>query len=100
MDIIRNFPGIRNRFDIVRRIGTDYNKLGDLLLQDETGEITSALQEQYRGNCSVITREVLRQWLKGKGKPATWNTLIETLKSMDCNVLADDIVMGVQYHLH
>ena len=42
-----------------------------------------------------IIRKILQEWLKGKGLPVTWETLVQTLRDIDLSVLADHI-----HHLH
>ena len=37
--------------------------------------------------------EIMRGWRRGKGKkPVTWRTLIEVLRKIELNELADDII--------
>ena len=38
----------------------------------------------------LVTVEILRQWLHGKGKePVTWRTLVTCLQATDLNVLSE-----------
>ena len=64
-----NFPGKNGNINIPEQIGTMYFKFGVLLLNDETG---------------AEVRE-------GKGKPLSWNTLIDILEKIGQKTLAGDI---------
>ena len=34
---------------------------------------------------------ILQEWLRGKGMPVTWESLVQTLRDIDLAVLADQI---------
>ena len=51
----------------------------------------NAIEEEFRGNPYRIITKILEEWLKGKGKPCTWQILITTLKDSEFTVLADQI---------
>ena len=39
-----------------------------------------------------ITHKILQEWLEGKGlKPVSWETLVNTLRDIGLNALADEI---------
>ena len=66
--------------------------LGALLLNDDTGDITDAIIEEYRENASRITRKIVRQWIQGRGRqPVTWDTLAGVLRSINLSELANTI---------
>ena len=46
---------------------------------------------QSREDAEQINLEILRQWIGGKGKPLSWDTLIDVLKKIGLNTLARDI---------
>ena len=48
-------------------------------------------------NAADINLEILRLWIGGKGKPLSWNTLINVLKDIGLGILASDIKEGL-YH--
>lgn len=73
-------------------IGTKYANFGIVLLENETGAIISAIEAQHLGNPVSICLEVLKRWLQGQGRhPVTWGVLVEVLRSIKLNVLAEDI---------
>ena len=51
----------------------------------------NAITTQYRDNAQQINLEILRIWIGGKGKPLSWDTLINVLQAIGLNNLADDI---------
>ena len=77
---------------IIQRIGTKHHDLGIHLLNDDYGDITDAIEAQYRPDPNRITEAILQKWLKGTGKkPQTWATLITVLGQIDLSVLAEEI---------
>lgn len=67
--------------NIFREIGTNYSKLGPLLLNDDVGAATTAIASQYQYNAEPINQEIITQWLQGRGKlPVSWSTLTNVLK--------------------
>ena len=78
--------------DIVEEIGTDYELFGTLLLEDNNGNKIKIIEKSERGDVVRIVVEILRQWLKGKGRrPVTWQTLIQCMRDTNLNVLSDHI---------
>lgn len=70
---------------IAQQIG-DHYLLGSLLLQDDTGALTSKIIKQHQHN---VNEEIIVQWLQGKGKqPVSWSTLINVLNTMGLSELA------------
>ena len=57
-----------NTVRIVQQIGTHYPILGPLLLNDDTGAVTSAIVSQYQRDAEAINQEILTRWLQGQGK--------------------------------
>ena len=64
---------------------------GVLLLDDKTGYLMDAIVDECRGKPQRIVRSILKRWLKGKGKPVTWQALIDTLRTCKQTALADRI---------
>ena len=93
LDILRYFPVEDGHIDIPEQIGSlDYQKFGTFLLEDKTGSKVNIIKVSERDNPLLITVEILRQWLHGKGKkPVTWHTLVTCLRATDLHVLADSI---------
>ncbi len=76
--------------DIVTEIGTDYKKLGVILL-DNDKKVTSIAANNFHRMDDTVD-EILREWLKGDGKgPVTWDTLAEALGESGLKTLAEDI---------
>ena len=50
------------------RWNKNYEMLGTLLLNDNTGAKTAAIIEECRENASRINRKILRQWIQGQGR--------------------------------
>ena len=86
-----NFPGKNGNINIPEHIGTMYFKFGVLLLNDETGAEVRAIATQYQNNAEQINLEILSRWIEGKGKPLSWNTLIDILEKIGQKTLAGDI---------
>ena len=81
----------------MEEIGAHYSKLGPLLLNDDTGAVTSAITNQHQNNAVAINHEILKQWLQGQGKqPVTWSTLLGVLD----NVGLSDLAQMVLKHLN
>ena len=78
--------------NIVEQIGTRYSILGPLLLDDDTGAVTSAIFNQHRDNAVAINQEIVTRWLQGQGKkPVTWSTLTDVLKEVGLSELSQMI---------
>ena len=66
--------------------------LGILLLEDKDGAVMQTITFECSKNTTLMTTEVLRRWLRGKGKqPVTWRTLTDSLKSIGLSHLASSI---------
>ena len=77
---------------IIKCIGTHYDVLGTLLLQDNDGTVTQAIRDQYHHDAAKINYDIMRQWIQGKGRqPVQWSTLIDVLKKIELSVLAKKI---------
>ena len=86
-----NLPSKSGRINIPEQIGTNYSRFGILLLNDKSGAEVKAIVMQSREDAEQINLEILRQWIGGKGKPLSWDTLIDVLKKIGLNTLARDI---------
>ena len=76
----------------MERVGTNYEMLGTLLLNDDTGAKTAAIVEEYQRNAFKINYKVLQQWIQGQGRlPVTWDTLVGVLRSINLSELASTI---------
>ena len=89
---LRDFPGKDRHIDIAADIGTDYSKLGTLLLDDNSGKKVDNIVQSKLGNPVDIAVAILKVWLEGKVRTTvTWQTLVTCLRKTGLNVLADDI---------
>ncbi len=79
------------RLNVAERIGTDSITFGILLLNDATGATIRAIEKTHRGRPIDINREILQEWMGGRGRPVTWNVLVEVLRAIHLNILADSI---------
>ena len=99
LDVLRYFPVKDGHIDIAQEIGTDYEKFGTLLLEDKTGNKVKNIKVSERDDPLLITVEILRQWLQGKGKePVTWQRLMTCLRATDLNVLVKNIDHSLSEH--
>ena len=81
--------------NIIEKISTNYFKLGIFLLKDDDGDEMDAVIEKCGSDATKINLEVLKRWLKGKGKePVSWATLASELKQCGLTVLAKTIRTG------
>ena len=77
---------------IVEKIGSNYSKLGPLLLCDDDNSVTSAIVDEHRQNAEAINQEFMTRWLQGRGKkPVAWSTLICVLRDIGLSELAQRI---------
>ena len=79
------------RLKVPQCVGSHYNTFGVLLLNDELGSRVDSIEDECRGKPERICRKILQEWLEGKGLPATWLTLIKTLRDIDLSTLADHV---------
>ena len=92
-----NFKTGTENMNILKHIGTQYNDLGIMLLDDKAGAVTKAIEKQCHHVVYDINREILRQWIQGEGmQPVQWSTLIDVLKKIDLSVLAKEIEDNLQ----
>ena len=88
------FPAGEKKTNIPSIIGTKYTQLGTFLLEDDDGSKVEAIENQYRDNAEKINIEILKKWIQGQGKqPVTWRTLVDVLREIDLNSLADSIAV-------
>jgi len=92
LPLLLEFPSNAGSVNIVERVGTNYEMLCTLLLNDDTGAITDAIIEECRGNAPNINYKVLQKWIQGRGRqPVTWDTLVGVLRSINLSELANTI---------
>ena len=77
---------------ITENIGTKYKMFGTLLLKDDNGVRVSSIENEFRGNADRIITKILEEWLAGGGEPCSWQTLINTLRDYELDVLAYQVL--------
>ena len=92
---ILSFPGKNESINIPKQISTNYSMFGILLLNDETGAEVRTITTKFHEDANQINLEILRLWIEGKGKPLSWDVLIDVLKGIGLNSLAKDIDNGL-----
>ena len=78
--------------NIPAEIGVNFYKLGLLLLEDDYGNKTDAIVAAHRHDPEMIAIKIFQKWINGDGKtPVTWATLIQVLKDLKMNRLAETL---------
>ncbi len=85
------------KIKVIEEVGTHYHDFGTLLLQDDNGQKVKSIVQECRENPKAINREILIQWLDGRGRlPVSWETLVVVLRDIDLETLANDIESSLQ----
>ena len=87
MTLLACFPSVvdgeKKAINIIQRI---------FLLEDDNGDIIDSLKEPCHHDPIQITTAVYKKWISGTGrKPVTWQTLVDVLREIELNRVADDI---------
>ena len=69
---------------------------GILLLNDETGAEARTIVTKHHEDADQINLEILSLWIQGKGKPLSWDVLIDVLKTIGLGTLAEDTENGLR----
>ena len=80
---------------LIDGIGSEAQVFATLLLNDKDGSYVSGLAAKHQGDSSKILFDVLGQWMRGRGKSRTWDTIIECLHSVKLNALAEELMKAV-----
>ena len=85
-----SFPTITgDTINVMSRVGTKYDQLGYILLNDEDGSTVDQIIDYHHHSPERIASEILKKWIRGKGKqPVTWKTLTDTLRAVGLTELA------------
>ena len=90
LNILKTTTG--EKIKIIESVAPQWKKLGDLLDFDPEGRtielIEAKIQQKGRVECC---REMFVYWLRGKGREATWEVLIELLDDIDQSELAKKV---------
>ena len=77
---------------IIERIGANALNLGTLLLNDHTGSIMPAIEQQCHGNVAEMNIQIFMRWLRGEGiEDRSWGRLLHVLRNVNCKALAEEI---------
>ena len=75
--------------NIINKIAMEVDDFGIFLL---SYEMTETIKTRFNNDLVKATKEVLHQWIQGKGKtPVTWNTFIQVLRKIRLSVVAAEI---------
>ena len=69
---------------------------GILLLNDETGAEVRTIVTKHHEDADQINLEILSLWIQGKGKPLSWDVLIDVLKTIGLGTVAEDTENGLR----
>ena len=84
--------GVKKNLNIIQRTMKSCTKLGMLLLVDDNCDIVDSLEEKYHRDPEKIVTAVYKKWISGTGrKPVTWQTLVDVLRDIELNSLAEEI---------
>ena len=90
-----SFPGMNGDFNLAQLIGPNQT-FGIILLDDKEGVKMDAIENDIK-KCEDINREVLKQWMQGKGLPVAWSNLIKALRNCGKEDLATKIQAATIY---
>lgn len=76
--------------NVIEQISTSYRTLGIILLQDELGQRVEAIALQHSKTVDIM-QAIISDWLRGCGLPDTWRSLVDSLKKVRLDTIADDI---------
>lgn len=77
---------------IIQIVMDEYYLLGINLLLDKNGDITDEIETKHKFDKKRTTFAIFKRWLQGTGKkPLNWATLIEVLRQMQFEPLANRI---------
>ena len=85
------FRGRSKTINIPQRICTKWDEFGIFLLEDDNAAIIDSIAREQRDRPEQINKDILKRWIQGEGQPVTWETLVEVLRNIELNELANDI---------
>ena len=89
--------GMKKNLYITQRTMKSYTKLGILLLDDDYCDYVYSFEEKYQRDPEKIVLAVFAKWISGTGrKPVTWQTLVDVLRDIELNTLAEEIVTALK----
>ena len=79
------------RLKIPQRVGDNYSDFGTFLLKNDTGQKVRNIVHKILREPAAIVKNILSDWLHGKGTAVTWQLLIQALQDADLNLLAEEV---------
>ena len=86
-----SFQAKYRKIEIFKEIGCKYYRFGINLLNDDRGTFITSIEHKFRSDPDEINLRILQEWVSGRGKPLTWDSLIEVLRDIELDRLADEI---------
>ena len=74
------------------QVGPKVVDFGTFLLEDDFGNKMTIIKTKAREDPEEMVREVLREWLAGKGVEVSWDSLISTLRDCELPRVGEQIV--------
>ena len=79
------------KIKIIESVAPQWKELGDLLDFDPEGRTLELIEANQQKDHVACCREMFVYWLRGKGREATWEVLIELLDDIDQSELAKKV---------
>jgi len=79
------------KIKIIESVAPQWKELGDLLDFDSEGRTLELIEAKQQKDPVACCREMFVTWLRGKGREATWEVLIELLHEVDQSELAKKV---------
>ena len=88
------------KIKIIESVAPKWKELGDLLNFDPEGRTLELIEANNQQKEPVACcREMFVTWLRGKGREATWEVLIELLDDIDQSELAKKVETALRFSL-
>ena len=84
------------RLKLPQQVAAKFETFGIILLRDERGNKMAVMRQKFREDPEDITREVLREWLAGKGVEVSWKSLISSLRDCELPFPAKQIELALE----
>ena len=73
------------------KVAPKVDDFGTFLLKDDVGIKITIIKTKVQGDPEDMVREVLREWLAGKGVEVSWDSLMSTLRDCELPRVAEQI---------
>ena len=85
------------KISIIKSVAPQWKDLGALFDFDPEGHDIEVIEADYRQEGhAACCREMFLHWIKGNGKEATWEVLIELLDDIDKKELANQVKTAIE----